>query len=148
MRAARELLLACRACGHGLRQDGVQVVDVKVDMNRGPVPPIPPDIVAAFGGLGSGLLLDQPDGGIPTAEQDVGGHGPGHLGQAQSVALEPVPVLEQWFVDRDRVLHSPSLKKTKKKKKQKKKKKKKKHKNNKKTANVALALSLGRPCFG
>src|SRR5579863_1891062 len=105
-RSAFELLLAFGAGIHRACQNDLEIVNLKVDVNRRPVSLVSANVVRSFGRLGAGRFLDESDLSAPACENSVGRDGSGNFGQSEGVAIEAQAVVKLRNVDRHRILHA------------------------------------------
>src|SRR3569832_1400942 len=105
-RTALEFLLACRAGVYRACQHGFKIVDVKIDVNRRPVPFISAHVVGSPGRPGARRLFDQSDLGVAASQYGVDRDGSSDLRQSHRVAIKAQAFIELRNVDRYRVLHA------------------------------------------
>src|SRR5579872_1080811 len=105
-RAAFELVFAFPAGLHHACKSGLEIVDVKVDVNRRPVSLVTTNVVSSLGRFGAGGLLDESNLGVPASKNSIGRDRPGHFRQPESIAIETQALIEPWNVNRYRVLHA------------------------------------------
>ena len=94
VRAAFEFLLAFRAGVHGLCQEALKIVDVKIDMDRRPMALVSPEIVGSLGRFAASRFLDQADLRVATLENDVRRHRSSDLCKSQGIAIKSQTFIE------------------------------------------------------
>jgi hypothetical protein len=103
--AALEFLLAFRAGAQRPFQKGIEIIDVKIDMDRCPVTLVPAHAIGTQRRFATSRLLNDPDPGVAALEDHISRDGPCDFAQRQSVAIKTQPLIDLGNVDGNRVLH-------------------------------------------